>query len=231
MKNEDLLVLVVEDEGEIATIITAYFEREGYRVVRARNGNEAVQHHHRLAPDIVILDVKLPGKDGFEVLAAIRAAAETPIIMVTALGEDYDRLRGLRVGADDYVVKPFNPAELVARAHAVLRRSRRQTRTRLIRIGPLEIDHDSHLVTVNRNDRQCLIDVTATQFRLLTRLAEATPRVLARGELLEACMPEGDVLERTVDSHLSKLRRKLDDAGVGAMLESVRGVGYRLIEG
>lgn len=223
------LVLVVEDEQKIADIIRAYFEREGYRVVRAADGEEGVQNHYRLAPDLVILDVKLPKLDGFQALARMRAHSDTPIIMVTALGEDYERLAGLRIGADDYVVKPFNPAELVARSAAVLRRARSQSVPQRLRIGMIEIDCDAHLVSVSAGEGpRRLIETTITQFRLLEYLARASPRVVGRGALLDACLPEGEALERTVDSHLSKLRRKLEMAGAGDVLESVRGVGYRL---
>ncbi|KPF54849.1 chemotaxis protein CheY [Novosphingobium sp. AAP1] len=223
------LVLVVEDEQKIADIIRAYFEREGYRVVRAADGEEGVQNHYRLAPDLVILDVKLPKLDGFQALARMRAHSDTPIIMVTALGEDYERLAGLRIGADDYVVKPFNPAELVARSAAVLRRARSQSVPQRLRIGVIEIDCDAHLVSVSAGEGpRRLIETTITQFRLLEYLARASPRVVGRGALLDACLPEGEALERTVDSHLSKLRRKLEMAGAGDVLESVRGVGYRL---
>lgn len=223
------LVLIVEDEHQIAEIVQVYFEREGYRVVRAADGDEGVQHHHRLAPDLVILDVKLPKLDGFQALTRMRGHSDTPIIMVTALGEDYERLAGLRVGADDYVVKPFNPAELVARAAAVLRRARSQSVPQRLRVGPIEIDCDAHLVSVLSNEQSPRpVETTITQFRLLEHLARASPRVVGRGALLDACLPEGEALERTVDSHLSKLRRKLEMAGADGLLESVRGIGYRL---
>ena len=221
-------MLIVEDEPKIAEIIRAYFERHGYRTVRAADGPTAVQHHRRLAPDLVILDVKLPGSDGWSVLADIRRTSDTPVIMVTALGEDADRLAGLRGGADDYVVKPFNPAELIERAAAVLRRVQRLPRANIIRLSVLEIDLDRHEVKVVMPDGDHVLDVTSTQFRLLRHLADMAPRVVERGALLEACLPEGDALERTVDSHLSKLRRRLEEAGAGDLLQSVRGVGYRL---
>lgn len=230
MKDGGALILVVEDEDQIAQIIQAYLEREGYRVVRAANGPDAVRDHRRLNPDLVVMDVKLPQMDGFQALGAIRAIADTPVIMVTALGEEHERLAGLRVGADDYVVKPFNPVELVARVAAVLRRTRGPSAAPAVRVGPLEIDSALHLVSVRADSGEMRhIDVTATQFRLLEYLARSSPRVLSRSALMEACMPEGDPLERTIDSHLSKLRRRLDEAGAGALLEAVRGVGYRLI--
>lgn len=222
------LVLIVEDEPRIADIVRAYFERAGYQTVCAADGPAGVQHHRRLSPDLVILDVKLPKSDGWEVLADIRRTADTPVIMVTALGDDADRLAGFRGGADDYVVKPFNPAELIERAAAVLRRAQRLPRARVMRLSVLEIDLDRHVARVVLPTGRHVLDLTSTQFRLLRHLVDVAPRVVERGELLEACLPEGDALERTVDSHLSKLRRRLEDAGAGDLLQSVRGVGYRL---
>ena len=222
------LVLIVEDEPKIVDIIRAYFERHGYRTVHAGDVATALQHHRRLSPDLVILDVKLPGGDGWSVLAEIRKFADTPVIMVTALGEDADRLTGLRGGADDYVVKPFNPAELIERAAAVLRRTQRVPRTNIMRLSVLEIDLDRHEARIVLPTGAQVLDLTSTQFRLLRHLADVAPRVVDRGELLEACLPEGDALERTVDSHLSKVRRRLAEAGAGELLQSVRGIGYRL---
>lgn len=222
------LVLIVEDERQIAEVMQVYFERDGYRVVRAMDGIEAVQNHRRLAPDIVILDVKLPGLDGFAALAQMRGSSDTPIIMVSALGAECERLAGLHVGADDYVVKPFNPSELVARAAAVLRRARSQSVPRRLGVGPIGIDCDAHVVTVTTDGRARTVETTFTQFKLLERLVRASPRVVGRAELIESCLPESEALERTVDSHLSKLRRKLAEAGATGLLESVRGVGYRL---
>ena len=120
---ENALVLIIEDEPEIVDILETYFVREGFRTVSANDGGIGLAHHQRLRPDIIILDDKLPGQDGYEVLAALRRRGDTPVIMVTALAEDLDKLQALRIGADDYVVKPFNPLEVVARAKAVLRRT------------------------------------------------------------------------------------------------------------
>lgn len=222
------LVLIIEDEPKIADIIRAYFERHGYRTVCAVDGQAGIQHHRRLSPDLVILDVKLPRRDGWSVLTDIRRTADTPVIMVTALGDDADRLAGLRGGADDYIVKPFNPAELIERAAAVLRRARGLSRARVMRLSVLEIDLDRHAAKVILPAGHRPLDLTSTQFRLLRYLADVAPRVVERTELLEMCLPEGDALERTVDSHLSKLRRRLEEAGAGDLLQSVRGVGYRL---
>lgn len=224
------LILIVEDEDQIAEIIRVYLEREGHRVVRARDGESGVQHLRRLAPDLVILDIKLPRCDGWGTIAAMRAFSDTPIIMVTALGDDGDRVAGLRAGADDYVVKPFNPVELMARVDAVMRRTRADRGSQVIRVGVLEIDSETHVIAVRRPGTPPRpIKASLTQFRLLEYLARVSPRIATRNDLLEHCLPESDALERTIDSHLSKLRRHLDLAGGKGMLEGVRGIGYRLV--
>lgn len=225
---DNALILIVEDEPEIAEILDAYLSRDGFRTVRAGDGVTALQHHRMLRPDLVVLDVKLPKADGFEVLAEIRRRGDTPVIMATALAEDLDKLSALRIGADDYVVKPFNPLELVARARAVLRRTQARGGSHLLRLGPLEIDPQAYSVVVIGEIEAKTLDLTLTEFRLLEHMARAPRKVFSRAELLDACLPDGDALERTVDSHVSNLRRKLDAAGAADLLEGVRGVGYRL---
>lgn len=225
---DNALILIVEDEPEIAEILDAYLGRDGFRTVRAGDGVTALQHHRMLRPDLVVLDVKLPKMDGFEVLAEIRRRGDTPVIMATALAEDLDKLSALRIGADDYVVKPFNPLELVARARAVLRRTQARGVSPLLRLGPLEIDPQAYSAAVIWETETRPLDLTLTEFRLLEHMARAPRKVFSRAELLDACLPDGDALERTVDSHVSNLRRKLEAAGAPELLEGVRGVGYRL---
>jgi two-component system response regulator AdeR len=163
------------------------------------------------------------------VLAQIRRTADTPVIMASALGDDLDKLTALRLGADDYVVKPFNPVEIVARAQAVIRRSSGRGGARPVRVGPLEIDPSAHLARVQGPEETAPLDLTLTEFRLLAHMAQEPSRVFTRAELLDACLPnESDAMERTVDSHISKMRKKLESAGIGGWLEGVRGVGYRL---
>ena len=170
-------------------------------------------------------------KDGLydKVLSEIRARGDTPVIMLTALDQDLDKLMGLRMGADDYVVKPFNPAEVVARVQAVLRRSQaaKQTTARVLRVGPFQIDLESHEASLCRDDGQLVLDLTLTEFKLLASLMRAPKRVFSRAELLTHCLPEGDTQERTVDSHISKLRKKLEAHGIQGVPASVWGVGYR----
>ena len=222
------LILIIEDEPEIAEILESYFAREGFRVICAGDGPLGLAHHQRLRPDLVVLDIKLPGLDGYEVLATIRRRGETPVIMVTALAEDLDKLQALRIGADDYVVKPFNPLEVVARARAVLRRTLGRAPETLLRLGPLTVDPQAIRAVIETAAGPVPLDLTPTEFRILAHMAAAPGRAFARADLVDACLPEGEALDRTVDSHVSNLRRKLAAAGAEGLLTGVRGIGYRL---
>jgi two-component system response regulator AdeR len=227
---DNALILVVEDDREIADILQAYLARAGFRTVHAGDGEQALLHERMLSPDLVLLDIRLPKRDGHAVLAELRARSSVPVIMATALDEDLEKLTALRIGADDYVVKPFNPVEVVARVQAVLRRTLgRAVSASRVRVGALEIDIDAHALRRVAAEETRVIPVTLTEFRILAHMARRPHRVFTRAELLDACLPEdGDALERTVDSHVSKLRRKLELAGEPGFLDSVRGVGYRL---
>lgn len=222
------LVLIAEDDAEIAGILEAYFTREGFRTVHARDGQVALDLHRSLKPDIVLADITMPRVDGWELLAEIQRRGRTPVIMITALDEDVDRLQGLRIGADDYIVKPFNPIEVVARAKAVLRRAGLAQAGAMIRAGSLTIDLDSYQVTIEKDGVTIALPLTLTEFRLLTHLARTPTKAFSRSELVDACLPGSDALDRTIDSHLSKLRKKLEQAGGEDMLLSIRGIGYRL---
>jgi len=231
MNGDNALILIAEDEPEIAEVIAAYLEREGFRTVRAADGRSALDIHLALKPDLVMLDVQMPRVSGWEVLAELRRRGDTPVIMLTALDQDIDKLQALRIGADDYVVKPFNALEVAARARAVLRRGG-GGRGSTLRVGPIEIDMDSHLASVivgNEPDRIAL-SLTLTEFRILAHMARAPRRAFSRSELVDACLPGGEALDRTVDTHLSKLRRKLEDAGAIGFVNNVRGVGFRLAD-
>ncbi|XSG83207.1 MAG: response regulator [Methyloligella sp. ZOD6] len=222
------LILIIEDESEIAEIIGTYLAREGFRTVTAGDGTVGLVHHLKLRPDLVVLDIKLPGQDGYEVLASIRRRGNTPVIMVTALAEDLDKLQALRIGADDYVVKPFNPLEIVARAKAVLRRTMGRSGTEVLRVGPPSVDPKAYRADVESSAGRVTLDLTRTEFRILAHMAASAGRAFQRSELVDACLPESEALDRTVDSHVSNLRRKLAAAGADGLLTSVRGVGYRL---
>jgi two-component system alkaline phosphatase synthesis response regulator PhoP len=223
-------VLVVDDDREIRRLVRAYLEQAGYTVFLAPDGESALHMLRRERPDLVVLDLMLPGRTGWDVTRIVRGdpgLAATPIIMLTARVEDQDKIVGLESGADDYVTKPFNPRELVARVRAVLRRAHAETASsRVIQIGALAIDPRAHLVEVAGQP----VYLTPTEFDLLRVLAEHQGQALTRLELIEAGLGYSyEGLERTVDSHIKNLRRKLAEAGVAAdLVETVFGVGYRL---
>ncbi|AOK18539.1 two-component system response regulator [Burkholderia cepacia] len=222
------LILIAEDEPEIAEILDAYLTREGFRTYRVGNGQAALDVQPVLKPDLILLDVRMPNKDGWEVLIELRRRGDTPIVIITALDREIDRLQGLRFGADDYITKPFNPAEVVARIRAVLRRSGTSLQGGVMRVGNLEIDTESYLARVRSDSGETQVSLTLTEFRLLAHLAGSPNRVFTRSELIDACLADVDALERTVDSHISRLRKKLECAGASGMPEVMRGVGYRL---
>jgi two-component system response regulator AdeR len=225
------LVLIAEDQPDIRDILVAYLQRNGMRTITAANGAEALDLHRQLKPDLVLLDIQMPVMDGWQVLAALRQRGDTPVMMITAMDSDLDKLTGLRIGADDYIVKPFNPAEVIARVNAVMRRYQSASTGQMptvLRAGPLEINLLQHEAKISNDHGEIHLQLTLTEFRLLCQMARAPKRVFSRAELLQHSLPEGDALERTVDSHISKLRKKLEDCGVRGMPSVVRGVGYRL---
>ena len=230
--NAQALILIAEDEQEIADIIAAYLTRAGLRTMHAPDGDRALALHKSHKPDLVLLDVQMPKIDGWQVLTEIRHRGNTPVIMLTAMDQDIDKLMGLRIGADDYVIKPFNPAEVTARVQAVLRRvvlHCDRDNQRVLRTLPFEIDLDNYEAKVWVGKNIHVLTLTLTEFKLLVQLARAPKRVFSRAELLEACLPEGDTLERTIDSHMSNLRKKLEDKGIAGMPVGIRGIGYRLL--
>ena len=228
MSNE--LILVAEDEKEIAEILSAYLERAGFRTVDASDGDLALSHFRQLSPALVLLDVKMPKRDGIDVLRAIRQTSDTPVIMVTAMAEEIEKISALRLGADDYVVKPFNALEVVERVKAVLRRvdPNMDGGERPISVQSLVIDQNAHAAFVALDNRREPISLTQTEYSIVCRMAHAPQRAFSRAELVDACLPEGEALERTIDSHISNARRKLEAAGISGFMETVRGVGYRL---
>ncbi|MBB4347089.1 two-component system response regulator AdeR [Rhizobium cellulosilyticum] len=228
VKMNNNLVLIVEDEPAIAKIIEGYLLREGFRTVQAADGETALQHHALLKPDIVLLDVRIPRIDGFGVLARLRQTSSTPVIMVTALADDIDRLSGLHLGADDYVVKPFNPQEVVARVKAVLRRVLGERQDAIRRFRTIEVDFGSYAVFINRGGQRVPLSLTLSEFRILAHMIRHPTQAFGRADILDACLPESDALVRTVDTHISNLRRKLEEIGETGFFPAVRGVGYRL---
>jgi two-component system response regulator AdeR len=218
------LVMVVEDEVQIAEILIAYLERAGFRTARAGDGDLALQLKQSLRPDLILLDLNLPKRDGFAVLSSLRQDSMIPVIVISALDQDVDKLTALRIGADDYVTKPFNPNEVVARVTAVLRRSTGHREAGLVRIGALELRSEAHEISVGAVP----LSLTPSEYRLMEFLMRRPGRVFSRGDLVDACLPESEALDRTVDSHIAHIRRKLSEAGAGVELTTVRGVGYRL---
>ena len=218
-------VLIIEDDADAAGVLEAYRKRDGYDVAIASNGMTGLEQAQRWQPDLILLDVMLPVMNGTEVLAAIRRSGDTPVIMVTAMGEAPDRIGALRYGADDYVVKPYNPGEVVARVQAVLRRTQQaKVPDEKLCWAGLEVDPESLTAVVNGVHR---LDLTPTEFSILVTLMRAPTRPFSRLFLLENCLPESDALERVVDTHVYNLRRKLEAAGMSEILPAVRSVGYR----
>ena len=216
------VVVVIDDEPSILEVSQRYFEHAGFIVHTAINGTRGLELVRELKPDLVVLDVMLPGLNGFQVLEMIRAESNTPVLMLTARGEEIDRLRGLESGADDYLVKPFSPRELVARAKAILRRG--APIGERLAYGDLELELTNRIVTLKGAE----LNLTQIEFDLLALLARSPGRLWAREELLERIWGADFAgIDRVVDVHLSSLRRKLGSAG--AMIQTVRGVGYRFV--
>lgn len=221
-------VLVVDDEPDIVALVAYHLARAGYRVSTAANGVDALKAAREEQPALVVLDLMLPELSGFQVLERIRAdraLADTPVLMLTARREEPDRVHGLSLGADDYLVKPFSPQELVLRVRNILRRARATPAAarHLLSTGPLEIDRDAHTVSVDGE----AVELTATEYKLLLTLADRRGRVQSRAQLLETVWDSApDIQTRTVDMHVQRLRSKLGSAA--DLIETVRGFGYRM---
>lgn len=225
-------ILVVDDDAKIVSLVRTYLEREGFRVVTASDGRSALQAYADLHPRLIVLDLMLPELDGLALMRIIRERSAVPIVMLSARGATQDRVFGIHEGADDYLAKPFSPAELVVRVKAVLRRSTNggghpQARGVLEHVD-LTIDLDR--VELRRGRES--VPVTPAEFRLLVALVQARGRVLTRQALLDSLYgpSQGDALERTVDVHIGRLREKLgEDAASPRYILTVRGVGYRAV--
>jgi DNA-binding response OmpR family regulator len=221
-------ILVVDDEPQIAEIVRDYLRLAGFDVIVAGDGVRALEAARGRRPDLVVLDLGLPSLDGIEVARVLRKESDVPIIMLTARVEEDDRLRGLEIGADDYVTKPFSPRELVARVRAVLRRSeQRHVDGDLLRVSGLTIDIARR--TVHRGDEP--IDLTPTEFHVLATLARHPGRVFTRTQLLDAARgTDTEAYDRAIDSHVKNIRRKLErDPHAPRYLETVYGIGYKLV--
>ena len=219
-------ILVVDDEQHIVDLARMYLEAEGYRVITAEDGKEALRRWGEEHPDLIVLDLMLPEIDGWDVCRRVRAESDVAIIMLTARSDDIDKIVGLELGADDYVTKPFNPRELVARVRAILRRTQRgeQAETSAVVAGPLRIDPERREATL---DGRPLV-LRTKEFDLLYTLAEHQGRVLSRDQLLDLVWGyEFAGGTRTVDVHIAHLREKLRESPV--VIETVWGVGYKLV--
>ena len=222
-------VLVVEDEIEIARVVRDYLRNAGFEVIVVGDGGSAVASVRSAKPDLLVLDLGLPGRDGLDVAREIRRWSDTPIVMLTARGDETDRIVGLEIGADDYVVKPFSPKELVARVRAVLRRTRTAARgDEIVRAGDVEIDTAKMRVSVGGAQ----VDLTPTEFQLLATLAREPGRVFTRSQLLDAVHGVAiESYERAIDAHVKNIRRKIEPTpGSPRYVETVHGVGYRFAD-
>ena len=224
-------ILVVEDESRIAQLVRDYLEHAGFEVVVASDGEVALAEARRARPDLVVLDLGLPGRDGLDVARSLRRTSNVPIVMLTARGDETDRIVGLELGADDYVVKPFSPKELVARVRAVLRRAQATgagAAAEVLRVADVEVDLPRMRVSVAGRP----VDLTPTEFQLLAALIREPGRVFTRGQLLDAVHGVAfESYERAVDAHVKNLRRKLEPIpGRPRYLLTVHGVGYRFAD-
>jgi two-component system response regulator BaeR len=214
-------ILIVEDEPKLAALLSDYLQQAGFEASRLDNGLEVASRVREQAPDLILLDLMLPGKDGLEVCKEVRSFSAVPIVMVTARVEEIDRLLGLELGADDYICKPFSPREVVARVKAVLRRAGAAT----LQAEGLVLDESRYLATLHGHD----LDLTAVEFKLLHFLSANPGRIYSRTQLMDRIYPDQRTVgDRTIDSHIKKLRKKLAAAAPGEeLIHSVYSVGYK----
>ncbi|MGE5221676.1 MAG: response regulator [Omnitrophica WOR_2 bacterium] len=220
-------ILIVDDEPQIVHVVKAYLEKAGYQAVTARDGPTAISTFRHEKPDLLILDLNLPGMDGLDVCRAIRRESDVPILMLTARVEEADRLIGLELGADDYVVKPFSPREVVARVRTILRRaSTTPASADVIQVGDLRVDLEQHQVELGGR----IIELTPTEFDILVTLARQPKRVLSRLQIMEQAQGSAfEGYERTIDAHIKNIRLKLEpNPKKPAYIHTVFGVGYKL---
>jgi DNA-binding response OmpR family regulator len=221
------LIPVVDDEPKVARLARDYLEKNGFRVTTAADGQSALTIARREKPDLVILDLMLPHIDGREVCRILRRESDVPIIMLTALSEEIDQVTGLEIGADDYITKPFSVRALVARVGALLRRTRGEVKApSLVRSGGLEIDLKKYSVALQGSP----VKLTPNEFKILHLLASHPGQILTRDQLLDDLHVAASSQDRSVDSHIKNLRKKLEAAAGESMIETVYGVGYRFME-
>jgi DNA-binding response OmpR family regulator len=224
-------ILIVEDDRNIASLIEQYLQKDGFETLSAGDGDNGLALARRENPALVILDINLPGMDGWEVCRALRRDSDVPILMLTARAEEMDRVVGLSIGADDYVVKPFSPRELVERVKAILRRTTVRAEPSaavILESGPIRLDPERHAVTMNGTD----VSLTPSEFKLLQTMMQAPGKVFSRDELLDRLYDNGGVVvDRVIDVHMGKLRQKLEpDPSPPQFLLTVHGIGYRFAD-
>ena len=219
-------IMVVDDEKRLVSVVEAYLSQEGFRIITASNGREALILARQEKPDLIILDIMMPEMDGYEFMRLHRKESETPIILLTAKVADDEKVIGLELGADDYITKPFRPRELVARVRAVLRRTGQvEPKAKILRVADITLDRDSHMVKVG--DR--FVDLTPSEFDLLATLMSVPGRAFSRLDLLDRLQGVAyEGYERTIDVHIKNLRSKIKvDSQTPSYIETVYGVGYR----
>ncbi len=226
-------ILVIDDEVQIVRVLRGYLEKAGFTVLTAYDGEEALRTARQESPDLVVLDLMLPGMDGLDVCRMLRKESNVPIIMLTARVEETDRIIGLEVGADDYVTKPFSPREIVARVRAVLRRTRGAEMApeddEILEMGKLRLDIARHSLMVSER----VVELTPSEFEILRAMMRAPARVFTRAQLLEAAQGVAyEGYERTIDTHIKNLRQKIEtEPRRPQYLHTVHGVGYKMQEG
>ncbi|MFD0943112.1 MULTISPECIES: response regulator transcription factor [Savagea] len=217
-------IMIIDDEAQMRKLIRTFLEKEGYTVVEATDGAHALSLVEKFSPHLFIVDVMMPYMDGFTFASEVKNIADIPLIFLSAKGEEWDKIQGLKLGGDDYIVKPFLPGELLARVESVLRRSYNdKPTTDTLKVGPIVIDNDAHTVTLNGEP----LSLTLKEFGVLNILAKNKGRVYSREQLLHLVWGEDhQSSERTVDTHIKTLRLKMGSAG--SMIETVWGIGYKL---
>jgi two-component system response regulator CpxR len=215
-------ILVIDDDVELCALLREFLQREGFQVDIAHDGKAGLEKVSRETPDLIVLDVMLPGMDGFEILRRLRQQGRIPVLMLTARGEDVDRIVGLELGADDYLAKPFNPRELTARIRAILRRMEPRTADSRVEINGVTLDPGSREVLLEGKP----VELTTIEFDILEHLMRSAGRVLSRDSLMEALYNrKATAFDRSMDMHISHLRRKLE--GERTLIKTVRGIGYQ----
>ncbi|PLR35557.1 DNA-binding response regulator [Chimaeribacter coloradensis] len=222
-------ILIIEDDLDAANVLEAYLRRDQFLTVIASNGQHGLEMAFTEKPDLILLDVMLPGMSGTDVMLSLRRKSDIPVIMVTAIGDEPDKISALRYGADDYIVKPYNPGEVVARVQAVLRRTRAANVSKLLEYDKIRADVDAMRVNIESDNGVLTpVELTPTELGFLLTFMAFPQKAFSRQALLDACLPNSEALERVVDTHIYNLRKKLEAAGQTNVLVNVRGIGYRL---